>query len=351
MVVTIDEVARRAGVSKATVSRVLNGVDGHVSQSTVVNVRVAIDELGYIPNRLAANLKQNRSMTVGLVVADVTNPFYATAALGVEETLSEVGYAVILANTRNELANEIRQMRVFLENRVDGLILATPFREGTDDVQRAIDRGTRVVVINSALEGTDADSVVVDNEGGAFEATRHLIELGHRRIGLVAGPASTSSGADRTAGFLRAHREADLEVDPAMIQEGDFTKAGGSAATQRLIETKPRPSALIAANNQMAVGALGVIRRLGIAIPTELSFISFDDLDWYELATPQITAVAQPAFDTGVAAAELLLGRLSGQGDAPGVVRLATELVLRESTAKAPKGQRKAHRRRTKEET
>ncbi len=130
MVVTIDEVARHAGVSKATVSRVLNGVDGHVSKATIQSVRDAIDELGYIPNRLAANLKQNRSMTVGLVVADVTNPFYATAALGVEETLGEMGYSVILANTRNELANEIRQMRVFLESRVDGLIIATPVSGG-----------------------------------------------------------------------------------------------------------------------------------------------------------------------------------------------------------------------------
>lgn len=340
MVVTIDEVARHAGVSKATVSRVLNGVDGHVSKATIESVRSAIDELGYIPNRLAANLKQNRSMTVGLVVADVTNPFYATAALGVEETLSEMGYSVILANTRNELANEIRQMRVFLENRVDGLIIATPFRGGTDDVQRAIERGTRVVMINSALEGTDADSVVVDNEGGAFAATRHLLTSGHRRIGLVAGPASTSSGADRTAGFAKAHHEAGCEVDPSLIHEGDFTKAGGATSTQRLLQQAPRPTALIAANNQMAVGALGVIRKLGIAIPGELSFISFDDLDWYELATPQITAVAQPAYETGVAAAQLLLGRLSGPDGAPRVVRLGTELVLRGSTANAREGQR-----------
>lgn len=339
MVVTIDEVARHAGVSKATVSRVLNGVDGHVSSATAEHVRNAIDDLGYVPNRLAANLKNNRSMTVGLVVADVTNPFYATAALGVEETLGEMGYAVILANTRNELANEIRQMRVFLENRVDGLIIATPFRDGTDDVQRAIDRGTRVVVINSALEGTDADSVVVDNEGGAFEATRHLIGLGHRRIGLVAGPASTSSGADRTAGFTRAHREAAVEVDPSLVQEADFTKAGGSAAMQRLLDAPSRPTALVAANNQMAVGALAVLQGRGVSIPTDLSFISFDDLDWYELATPQITAVAQPAFDTGVQAAGLLLDRLSGQGGAPRVVRLATQLVRRESTATAHEGQ------------
>jgi LacI family transcriptional regulator, galactose operon repressor len=339
VVVTIDEVARHAGVSKATVSRVLNGVDGHVSKATIQGVRDAIDELGYIPNRLAANLKQNRSMTVGLVVADVTNPFYATAALGVEETLGEMGYSVILANTRNELANEIRQMRVFLESRVDGLIIATPFREGTDDVQRAIERGTRVVVINSALEGTDADSVVVDNEGGAATATRHLIDLGHRRIGLIAGPASTSSGADRTAGFVRAHREIGLEADASLIHEADFTKSGGATAMQRLLDAAARPTALIAANNQMAVGALGVARRLGVSIPTELSFISFDDLDWYELATPQITAVAQPAYDTGVAAARLLLGRLSSPDGAPRVVRLATELVTRESTATAQEGQ------------
>jgi LacI family transcriptional regulator len=272
--VTIDEVAQRAGVSKATVSRVLNGVDGHVSAATTVTVRRAIDELGYIPNRMASNLKQKRSMTVGLVVADVTNPFYATAALGVEETLGPMGYSVILANTRNDVANEIRQMRVFGESRVDGLIIATPFREGTDDVQRAIERGTRVVVINSALPGTDADSVVVDNEGGAFEATRHLLDR-----------------ADR-------------------------------------------PTAILAANNQMAVGALGVARDLGIAIPADLSFISFDDLDWYELATPRITAVAQPAFATGVAAAGLLLDRFSGDDDAPHVVRLATALVGRESTGR-----------------
>lgn len=342
MVVTIDQVARRAGVSKATVSRVLNGVDGHVSQSTVANVRVAIDELGYIPNRLAANLKQNRSMTVGLVVADVTNPFYATAALGVEETLGETGYSVILANTRNDLANEIRQMRVFLESRVDGLIIATPFREGTDDVQRAIDRGTRVVMINHALEDTDADSVVVDNEGGAFAATRHLIELGHRSVGLVAGPASTFSGTDRTAGFVRAHVEAGLDIDGSMIQEGDFTKTGGAAAATRILDRPHRPTALIAANNQMAVGALGVAKQHGISIPNDLSFIGFDDLDWYELATPQITAVAQPAYDTGVAAAELLLSRLSGQGGAPRVVRLATELVQRESTSTVPRGQAQA---------
>lgn len=338
MAVTIDEVARRAGVSKATVSRVLNGVDGHVSQATVLSVREAIDELGYIPNRLAANLKQNRSMTVGLVVADITNPFYATAALGVEEKLGEAGYSVMLANTRNEVANELRLMRVFLESRVDGLIIATPFREGTDDVQRAIERGTRVVVINSALPDTDADSVVIDNEDGACTATRHLIELGHRHLGLVAGPATTFSGSDRTAGFLRAHREAGLDVHDAAIAEGDFTTAGGADAAERLLGGRHRPTALIAANNLMAVGALGVARRLGIEIPRDLSFISFDDLDWYQLATPRITAVAQPAYDTGVAAAELLLDRLSGQHGAPRVVRLATELVRRDSTSQPRTG-------------
>jgi LacI family transcriptional regulator len=332
--VTIDEVAQRAGVSKATVSRVLNGVDGHVSAATTVTGRRAIDELGYIPNRMASNLKQKRSMTVGLVVADVTNPFYATAALGVEETLGPMGYSVILANTRNDVANEIRQMRVFGESRVDGLIIATPFREGTDDVQRAIERGTRVVVINSALPGTDADSVVVDNEGGAFEATRHLLDLGHRRIGLVAGPESTFSGADRTAGFRRAFVEAGVDPASAAIEEGDFTKDGGAAAAMRLLDRADRPTAILAANNQMAVGALGVARDLGIAIPADLSFISFDDLDWYELATPRITAVAQPAFDTGVAAAGLLLDRFSGDDDAPHVVRLATALVGRESTGR-----------------
>lgn len=344
MVVTIDEVARHAGVSKATVSRVLNGVDGHVSKATIASVKSAIDELGYIPNRMASNLKQNRSMTVGLVVADITNPFYATATLGVEETLGQTGYSVILANTRNEVASEIRQMRVFLESRVDGLIIATPFREGTDDVQRAIERGTRIVVINSALAGTDADSVVVDNEGGAYEATRHLLALGHRKIGLVAGPASTYSGADRTAGFLRAHREVGLEVPRSSIVEGDFTVDGGARAATNLLDRErlDRPSALIAANNQMAVGALGVARSLGIVIPRDLSFISFDDLDWYQLATPQISAVAQPAFDTGVAAAKLLLDRFSGNDDAPRVVRLATELVSRESTA-PPSGPTTAH--------
>jgi DNA-binding LacI/PurR family transcriptional regulator len=335
----MDDVARAAGVSKSAVSRTLNR--GAVADATANKVWRAIAELGYVPNAIAASLKHQRTQTVGLVLSDLRNPFFALVAAGVEAEIRKAGYTLLVANTDNDRDRETALTRTLLERQVDALVIAS---SGPDDdhLRLAVDRGVHVVVVDMHPSRTTVDCVLADNVGGAAAATRHLIELGHTDIGVISGLlANDSSAAERLDGVRGALTEAGLALEERRCFSGDFGIASGEEGARALLGGRDRPTALFVTNNLMTVGALGAIQALGLAVPSDVSLVGFDDMDWYPLASPPITAVDQPAYEIGTRAAQRLLLRIEGRRRVRReTILLPTELIVRASTAAPPRRRR-----------
>lgn len=331
----MDDVARHAGVSKTSVSRVLNNVPGSVAARTASRIWEAVTDLGYVPNAVAASLKHQRTRTIGLILTDLGNPFFAAVAAGVESTIQEAGYSLVVSNTANDATREAALVRVLLERQIDALLVATS-AESDDHLRAAVERGVHVVLVDShpMRLSLDLDRVMVDNHAGAYEAAKHLLDLGHRDIGVVGGRPGDSSSIGRIEGVGEALRHAGVDLRPEWIVEGDFTVATGYECATTLLMREPRPSALFVANNLMTVGAMRAIADLTLVVPRDLSLVGFDDMDWYPIANPPITAVGQPAYEIGVRAAERLLLRIRRERQPPPeTILLSTKLVVRESTA------------------
>lgn len=334
---TIREVAKRAGVAPITVSRVLNN-SGYVQAATRARVEQAAAELNYVPNMLAHSLRSSRTQTLALVVADITNPFWTTVARGVEDVANGQGFNVIYCNTDENPAKQGQYVDMLLRRRVDGVLLvpADSVSEESRQAVRALQaQRVKVVVLDRRIDGVAVDSVRGDSVGGARQLTEHLLALGHRVIGCLSGPANLSVTADRVAGYSQALAAAGVAVDETLIRYGAFTVESGHALLSELLRRSPRPTAVFAANNFLAVGALRAARAAGLQVPGDLSLAVFDDLPASFVATPFLTVAAQPAYALGATAARLLLARLHGDGE-PALVTavLPTELIVRGSTAR-----------------
>ncbi|MGE5551864.1 MAG: LacI family DNA-binding transcriptional regulator [Bacteroidota bacterium] len=305
---TIRDVAREAHVSTATVSRVING-SAPVNDETRFSVLGAIERLGYRPNGVARGLSTKKTKTIGLIISDITNPFFPEVARGVEDVLSVYKYNVILCNTDSQPEKEAAYIRLLLEKGVDGIIFASVRTDKSDlsDLER---RGNPWVLAGRALPGIDRDCVTVDNVLGAYQATQHLLQLGHRRIGFVSGPFHVSASMERFTGFRQAAANHGLNVDELPVIEGDFRQAGGYAAAVRMLGLQPRPTALFVANDQMAIGALEAAHDLGVQVPEEMAVVGFDDIPTASLHTIQLTTVAQPKYEIGAAATRMLLDKI-----------------------------------------
>lgn len=334
--VTMADVARAAGVSKSAVSRTLNHVPGAVAPATAAKVRQAASELGYVPNAIAASLKHQRTKTVGLLLSDLGNPFFGLVAAGVEGEIREAGYTLLVANTGNNDERETALTRTLLERQVDALLVASS-GSGSEHLQLALDRGVHVVLVDSHPAKTIVDCVMADNRTGAGDATRHLLELGHRDIGVISGLDTDSSAVERLDGVRDALAAAGLELPEARWFAGDFGIASGYEGARTLLQRAPRPTALFVTNNLMTVGAMQALAELGVRIPDDVSLVGFDDMDWYPIASPPITAVSQPAFEIGRRAAQELLVLAGGtRRRRPRTILLQTELIVRASTAAPP---------------
>lgn len=318
--------ARHARVSTSSVSRYLKGAPVRAAD----RIEAAIRHLQYRPSSLARSLKSGRTLTLGLVVPDVTNPFFAGVVKGAESVAVTAGYTVVLANT-DETPEREWDLLETLSDRIDGLLLA-PAREDTPiGAIRSLE--VPVVFIDRTMpQLAGIDAVLVDNAGGAAAAARHLIGLGHRRLGLIGGPVNTTPGRERHEGFNgECERHRGIEV---LVEIGDFKEESGYQATLRLLGRSDPPSALFAANNLMTVGMLRGIRDLGMAIPEDLSVVGFDSQALGDLIAPPLTVVDRPMDVQGAVATRLLLARLSGDQTDPGrEIRLETSLVVRQSTA------------------
>jgi LacI family transcriptional regulator len=329
---TIGDVAKRAGVSTMTVSRVINN-SGYISQETRQRVEQAIAELGYVPNALARSLRFKQTKTLALILTDITNPFFTTVARGVEDTASEQGFSVMFCNTDESQADEAEYLNVIVQKQVDGVLLV-PAASAPESARFLRDRHVPFVVLDRRIRGGTVDNVRGDSEQGAFDLTAHLISLGHRRIAMLSGPSLVTTAADRIAGYRRSLAEAGIQPDDRLIFEGPYAVESGAEMATAALSLEDRPTAFVAANNFIAIGAYRALRAAGLRVPQDTSLVAFDDLPESIMIEPFFTVVAQRAYEMGQQATELLLQRLAGVGpEAVQEIVLPTRLIVRQSSA------------------
>jgi LacI family transcriptional regulator len=331
---TMKQVAQRAGVSISTVSHVINNTRV-VSSDVRERVQRVIDEMRYIPSAVARSLKNDKTDTIGVLVPNSSNPYFAELIRWIEEATFQRGYNMILCNAHGGAQKQTAYLRLLMEKRIDGLVLVA---SGADDEQDLMLRhdAVPIVQLERALPGLDADLVLAGQEEGAWQATRHLIGMGHRAIACVSGPADLPRARERVAGYLRAMGEAGLPVAPGRIVHDAFTSAGGNAAFARLLGQPHPPSAVFVTSDLMALGALCAAGRAGVRIPAELSIIGYDDIDGAVYTNPPLTTVAPPKRDMARLAIEQLIERIKGSAAPLRATALAGTLVVRASTGPAP---------------
>jgi LacI family transcriptional regulator len=327
---TIRDVAKLAGVSPITVSRVINNTS-YVGKETRRRVDVAIRQLGYVPNTLARSLRLSQTNIVALVLTDITNPFWTTVVRGVEDAASDAGFNVILCNTKSEVEQE-KYLNVLLQKRVDGVLLV-PVCCNLKMIQAIQSQNVPLVVLDRHILGVEVDSVRCDSEGGGYALVRLLISKGHRRIAMLSGPRGVSSADDRVAGYQRALIEASLGISDELIFYGNFTQQSGYEMVQKALAVQPHPTAIFAANNFITMGAFKAVRDAGLKVPEDIALVGFDDLPLELIIDPFFTVAAQPAYEMGKQATELILARVSGRvPPACQEIILSTEIIVRRSS-------------------
>lgn len=328
--VTIKDVAALAGVSVGTTSRVLSG-NPSTSPAARERVHAAVAELGYRPDARARSLRSARSQTVGLLISDVRNPFFADVAHGAEQAALRSSYVTLLANANEDPKQQDTYLESFLTQRVDGIIIAPQGEESAH--LRALATTVPLVFVDRTVDGFEVPSVTSDNALGIDQAVAHLADRGHTRIGYIGGPRSISTGRARHDAFVRAVARHRLDTDPGLITSGDFRSASGAVAAERLLSGGQPPTALLAADSPMAVGALGALRRRGLRIGSDIDLVAFDDIEWFSELDPPLTVVSHDAQAMGSTAMRLLLDVIEGR--TPESVVLPTRLVVRESSGGA----------------
>jgi LacI family transcriptional regulator len=324
------EVARRARVSISTVSRTINNT-GKISAETQEHVRRVMRELGYKPNRVARRLRAGgKCHLLGLIIPNIQNPFFADLARGVEDVAYRNNFAVLLCNYDEDPEKERFYLDVMEQESVDGVILP-PIHENDPAVLRMARSGLPMVCVDRALADATIDKVEIDNQRGAFEAVTHLIGSGHRRIGLISGPADSSTGRERLIGYRAALAQAGVEVTEELIRYGDYKQESGRRLADDLLTLPTPPTALFVSNNLMTIGTLEAIFARQLRIPDDIALIGFDDLPLAAVFNPPLTVVRQPAYEVGRAAAELLLKRLEDPTRPATSLKLLPQLIVRGS--------------------
>lgn len=328
---TIKDVARHAGVSTMTVSRVINN-SGYASAETRAKVERAIDELGFVPNALARHLRSKATRSLALVLPDITNPFFTTIARGVEDVAAAHEFAVFLCNTDESLEEESRCIEMLVQRQIDGVALV-PAGSSQESFKLLRARNVPVVALDRRVS-TSVDQVRSDSEAGAHRLVCHLLALGHTRIAMLTGRRSISTSADRIAGFRRALEEHGIPFDPAFVRFGGYEFEGGYAMARELLGMPSLPTAIFAANDLIAFGAIRALGEAGLSVPQDVSIVCFDDLLERWLPDPFLTVVEQGAYEIGRQGAELILERIEGKGPSKArSVILPVDFRVRRSTA------------------
>lgn len=309
---TVADVARQAGVSVASVSRTLAGHDG-VSDDVRHRVLRAAELLQYRPNALARSLRTMRSHTLGLILSDVVNPFFGELASGAEEAAHERGFSVILCNANEDSARQDEYLELLLARRVDGLLLTPALTESAAVRSAVLEQRVPTVFVDRAVPGVPAPVVRADGRAATRALVEHLVGLGHDRIAIIAGPQVTLTGKERLTAFRTGMRAAGLPVPRELVRVGNFQLDSGRQATAQLLELAEPPSAIFAADNLMALGAIEQIRQHGLRIGRDIAVAGFDDPPWFRLLDPPMTTVSQPAAAIGRLAVQTLLDAIDGQ--------------------------------------
>lgn len=352
---TIHDVAAKAGVSVATASRAL-GNYGRIADSTRANVVAIANQLGYRPNGLARSMITGRTQTLGVICADIHSPFFAGVVRGITDTAKQAGYSVLITNSDEQYESEKESLDLLLEKQVDGIIVSPADVRQVEHLAAAASRGTPIVMVDRASTAFPTDSVMIDGPAATQDAVSSLFELGHRRVAIVAELRSPQEAdwrsifdgngyrtvdtntlnpsSARLTGYLRAHAEYGIEVDPALVfKSGEYSAESATRATLTGLSRRNRPTAVVAIDNTMTLGAYRAIRELGLVIPRDVSFIGFDNLEWTELVDPGISVIDQPVYEIGQTAVKLLLGKLTGGGGVPEVVTMPSRFIRRGSVA------------------
>lgn len=327
---TIRDVAKRAGVAPITVSRVVNN-NGYVTEEKRQRVEAAIRELNYIPNTLGTSLRSKRTLTLALVLSDITNPFWTTVARGVEDTANRHGYHIIIGNTDESPQKQEDYLVFLMKKQVDGFLVVPASYQPLWTLQK---HRIPFVVLDRRIPDSSVDSVRSDSVGGAYGLTKHLIGLGHERIAIITGRQDNSTAYDRLVGYRQALFEAGLSPEE-QVYWGEYTQQSGYDCARQALEKEPRPTAIFATNNFIAIGVMRALREAAIRVPEDMSVVAFDDLPLAITIDPFFTVAAQPAYEMGERATQLLLSRLSNDTVSQHQeIILPIEIIVRKSSSK-----------------
>jgi LacI family transcriptional regulator len=326
---TIKEVAVLAGVSSATVSHVINGTR-YVSDTVRDQVLNAMKELDYRPNDLARSLRSGVTHTLGLIIPDSSNPFFAELGHCIENAAFKAGYSVILCNTESDMRKELLYVDVLTKKLVDGMIFVAA-GENADIFKSLVELDIPVVVMDRNYEGLDLEVVSSDNHQGGVMATNHLISLGHKRIGCVSGPSKINPSSKRLDGYVEALKSKGLPVDPRYIVQGDFHPESGFEAGRRLLALPERPTAIFACNDLMAMGVIKAAASMGLRVPEDLAVVGYDDIELASYTNPPLSTIKQPKVEMGLTALQIILDRISNRESGRQKIQLPVSLVVRSS--------------------
>ena len=331
MATTLHEVARRAGVSAMTVSRVVNG-RGRVDSETRQRVEEAIQALDYVPNRIARGLISQKTQTIGIIVPDIVNPFFAPVVRGAESAARKAGYRVLLCNSEGDLRLEREYIEDLVAHRVEGLLLAPASDRSRSSILSLLRGGFPLVLIDRALPDADCDLIVSDNAQGARRLIEHLIAIGHREIAHVSDAEDTSTGRERLRGYREALEAAGIPFQPELVIRTTVDRIGGYRAAQEILARDPLPTAIFAVNNMTAVGTMEALRERSLSVPKDMGLVCFDDVEHLAVLSPILTVIDQPAETFGSLGVQLLLERMTGKANSrPRRIILQTDLIVRQS--------------------
>ena len=329
---TIKDVAKLAEVHPSTVSRVIND-DSRISEKTKNKVLLIIKKLGYTPNAIARGLKIKRTYTLGMLIPDITNPFFAEIARGVEDAANKNNFNVILCNTDDKLKKERTYLEILKGKRVDGLILGTAHVKDKSILELEMKKFP-YILISRNIEGLDKNCIIVDDVEGGMMATEYLIKLGHRRIAHITGPLKTRSALNRLKGYKLALKKYNIEYMDELVEEGDFRIKGGYQAMKKFLKLLEPPRAIFAANDLLALGAMQAIQKKNFHIPEDFSVIGFNDIELASFVYPALTTIRQPMLEMGELAVKMLL-RIIEEGEFnQRKIVLKPKLIIRESCRK-----------------
>ena len=331
MASTVRAVAKLAGVSPMTVSRVINNAQS-VAEETRQKVLQAIAQLDYVPNRLARGLTSARSGTLGLVVPDVVNPFFTLVLRGAEAAARRAGFRLLVCDSENDPRREQEYLEDLVSYRVDGLLVAPASERSKAGLLPLLRRGYPFALIDRSITEMDCDSVQSDNVAGARRLTEHLIGIGHRRIAHLVGSDDNSTGRERLQGYREALLAAKIPYSDALLFHTTVDRIGGYRAVQAMLANEPWPTAIFAVNNMTAVGAMQALRERGLSVPRDIGLVCFDDVEHLAVLSPFLTVMDQPAETFGSLAAQMLVERVEGKaGESGRRIVLQSQLIVRES--------------------